>query len=272
MLNKCKNCGTIRTRTRRGRLVCKPCIGARLKDRRERCREKRICPTCGKTSVADTNHVYCESCRIRKRLNSQKARREKSPFACRKCGTDLPTISPKHCEQCLAGFRASNARTRQRGLCLYCGIRAAIPPFKQCDRCRNKRQARRKALVASGLCGYGGACPNPPAVGKMWCEFHSKRQIIRISAKRRKERESVIAAYGGACACCGESTYEFLAIDHVNGNGKGEGGPPLVRKVIEEGFPAAYRMLCHNCNMARGLYGQCPHEQEILRLTKGQIA
>jgi hypothetical protein len=29
----------------------------------------------------------------------------------------------------------------------------------------------------------------------------------------------------------------------------------------DNGWPEGYRVLCHNCNSARGLYGYCPHER-----------
>lgn len=38
----------------------------------------------------------------------------------------------------------------------------------------------------------------------------------------------------------------------------------IYRAVELAGFPPTYRLLCHNCNMARGLYGTCPHEAERL--------
>jgi hypothetical protein len=31
--------------------------------------------------------------------------------------------------------------------------------------------------------------------------------------------------------------------------------------LITNGFPSGFRTLCHNCNMAKGLYGTCPHER-----------
>src|SRR5690606_39680958 len=34
-----------------------------------------------------------------------------------------------------------------------------------------------------------------------------------------KARFEAIMHYGGKCACCGESTYEFLCLDHSNGGG-----------------------------------------------------
>lgn len=36
---------------------------------------------------------------------------------------------------------------------------------------------------------------------------------------RQRARWFVIHAYGGACACCGESREPFLAIDHIAGGG-----------------------------------------------------
>jgi hypothetical protein len=27
-----------------------------------------------------------------------------------------------------------------------------------------------------------------------------------------------------------------------------------------QGYPNGFRTLCHNCNLARGFYGYCPHE------------
>lgn len=84
---------------------------------------------------------------------------------------------------------------------------------------------------------------------------------------RREARERVIAHYGGACECCGESEFEFLAIDHIDGNGGQHrkqthmSGADLGRWLERNGYPAGYRVLCHNCNCARGFYGFCPHEK-----------
>ena len=49
------------------------------------------------------------------------------------------------------------------------------------------------------------------------------RCLICINKYRRDRnktaRAKVIAYYGGKCACCGESAFEFLTIDHINNNG-----------------------------------------------------
>ncbi len=90
-------------------------------------------------------------------------------------------------------------------------------------------------------------------------------------ARRNREmRTRCIQAYGGSCACCGEDRYEFLALDHVNGGGNAHRralkhqahGRNFYLWLIRNEFPSdpPMRVLCHNCNMAIGLYGYCPHE------------
>jgi hypothetical protein len=83
----------------------------------------------------------------------------------------------------------------------------------------------------------------------------------------RELRKRVLAEYGGACKCCSESTPEFLGIDHVANNGEshrrelGSYGRSIYRWLEMNGFPKeGFQLLCHNCNMAKGLYGGCPHQ------------
>lgn len=80
-------------------------------------------------------------------------------------------------------------------------------------------------------------------------------------------RLQALAAYGNKCTCCGESHYEFLAIDHINGGGHKHRkelkrrGTSYYTWLRREGFPPGYQVLCHNCNLAKGFYGKCPHEK-----------
>ena len=95
----------------------------------------------------------------------------------------------------------------------------------------------------------------------------------KLSRSRELHRELRIAtfdAYGGSiCICCGETILEFLSIDHINGNGGQErksgyaaGGAGFYRRLKRDGYPPGYQVLCHNCNMAKGFYGVCPHQIE----------
>ena len=81
-----------------------------------------------------------------------------------------------------------------------------------------------------------------------------------------KLRRECISAYGGKCQCCGETIYEFLSIDHINGGGRKHriklgGGSNYLRDLRKNGFPSGYRVLCYNCNNSFGAYGYCPHHQ-----------
>ncbi len=89
-----------------------------------------------------------------------------------------------------------------------------------------------------------------------------QRRLAR--EKKRALRIECIKTYGGMCACCGETTIEFLCIDHINGGGnkhrKQIRGANIYYWLKQQGYPQnEYQILCHNCNMAKGFYGECPH-------------
>ena len=83
----------------------------------------------------------------------------------------------------------------------------------------------------------------------------------------KRLRAQVIEAYGGRCACCGETTPEFLSVDHINNDGgqhrrNGLSGPRFYRWLKATGFPKdAFTLLCFNCNCAKGFFGGCPHQR-----------
>lgn len=139
--------------------------------------------------------------------------------------------------------------------------------------------------------GYSGTCkPCATSRAVAWARAkpekaranqkkHRERHAERIRASNRlqkaaahaKLRKLVVAAYGGttpACACCGESHFEFLEIDHTKGNGAehrreiGSGSSRTLRWLRDNSFPVGFQLLCRNCNHAKYLYGQCPHQRE----------
>lgn len=108
---------------------------------------------------------------------------------------------------------------------------------------------------------------------------HSKRSAIyyqnnkeRYAVAGRKRNRAIkieaIQKYGGRCFCCGESIIEFLAIDHIEGNGneqrrkiKLDGGVSFYHWLKRNGWPEGFQAACHNCNMGRHLNGGiCPHQ------------
>ncbi|KKM24758.1 hypothetical protein LCGC14_1601870 [marine sediment metagenome] len=99
----------------------------------------------------------------------------------------------------------------------------------------------------------------------------NKKRFQETQRKYRWEtRTAALDAYGGNCACCGEIQQEFLSIDHINNDGaahrkqlssrsRGGGGSAMYQWLKTNGYPDGFQVLCFNCNMAKGFYGQCPH-------------
>ncbi len=84
---------------------------------------------------------------------------------------------------------------------------------------------------------------------------------------RIRRRLRVLDRYGGSCVCCGETLYEFLSVDHIDGGGtehRKSVGSNIDRFLIRENFPDGYRVLCHNCNFAIGIYGFCTHKRSVV--------
>jgi hypothetical protein len=125
--------------------------------------------------------------------------------------------------------------------CKFCGsiFQASRSDAKRCDSCRKK-----------------------------FLQEYRKKQETKDRRKQtnRMIRERLFAGYGGKCECCGESRFEFLALDHVNGGGRQERKTmstiQIALRAIREGFPDKYRILCHNCNQSIGWYGYCPHKDQ----------
>lgn len=100
----------------------------------------------------------------------------------------------------------------------------------------------------------------------------------RDAARREERRREVLSRLCDdgdlRCACCPESVYAFLTVDHIHGGGvqdrKQRGHTTtwyLVYKEHKAGASWAdlrqrYRVLCANCNQAKRVSrdGRCPHE------------
>lgn len=100
---------------------------------------------------------------------------------------------------------------------------------------------------------------------------YDHREQTNANARRRNRaiKLEAIQHYGNACACCKETIIEFLAIDHEAGNGnqhrkdiKCDGGVNFYKWLKRDLWPEGFRVLCHNCNMAIGIWGSCPHQKD----------
>ena len=126
-----------------------------------------------------------------------------------------------------------------------------------------RRTARRKA---AGLCTKCGK--NPPALGLDRCQACGEKEAVRLWRERKRTRLEVITHYSPErkCACCGESDYRFLTLDHIDGKGSlhkreiGRCGTAFLRWLKHNNFPEGYQVLCWNCNCGRTQYGICPHK------------
>ena len=113
-----------------------------------------------------------------------------------------------------------------------------------------------------------------------WYSKNKEKAIARSTAWRKKNKDrsnelqrkrlarvrlEVLSWYAKGipeCACCGEKEDQFLSIDHINGRTKEEKkrmGYNLYCYLIKNPIDPNLQVLCHNCNLAKGFYGKCPH-------------
>lgn len=95
------------------------------------------------------------------------------------------------------------------------------------------------------------------------------RERIAASQKARDVafKAQAVRAYGGKCACCGETEIAFLTFDHVNDDGAEhrKSGKMYRRHMARwaalNGYPKTLQLLCANCNMAKQFTPSgCPHQ------------
>ena len=92
---------------------------------------------------------------------------------------------------------------------------------------------------------------------RRWQKDNADKRRDYANRKYRELKDIVISGYGGKCAFCGFSDTRALCIDHVNGNGiqerKTSCAISTIRKIIKEGFPKQYQILCSNCNLIKAI-------------------
>jgi hypothetical protein len=102
-----------------------------------------------------------------------------------------------------------------------------------------------------------------------WAKSHKEQRKITCQRNRQKIRLEVLSHYSNGamkCVCCGEAEIKFLSIDHINGGGNQHRkqtvrGTDFYLWLRRNNFPDGYQVLCHNCNLAKGFYGSCPHKE-----------
>ena len=85
---------------------------------------------------------------------------------------------------------------------------------------------------------------------RAWAKAHWAQHRKAIVEWRRSQRQKALAFLGNKCIHCGETDWECLQIDHIDGGGCKEfrkiGPQGIVRKVLKGAKD--YQLLCANCN------------------------
>lgn len=113
-------------------------------------------------------------------------------------------------------------------------------------------------------------------LGERYYAKHRSEKCERVKRWHQTLKLEVLTHYSNGephCACCGESRVEFLCIDHIQGGGLKHRrivgtGTAFYKWLKKNGFPSGYQVLCYNCNMAKAIYGVCPHKQKGLPVTE----
>jgi hypothetical protein len=99
-----------------------------------------------------------------------------------------------------------------------------------------------------------------------WCKVCNTEHR---KARFRQDRLAALMHYSNGdirCICCGERNIEFLGLDHIKDDGAehrrqiGQVRHTIYSWLRKTGYTYADLVVaCHNCNMARSMYGKCPH-------------
>lgn len=229
---------------------CRPAqAAAQRKPKPPRKEYDRPCRNCGRCDAclgitAPEGMKVCRTCNKTKPLNAFAKRSDTGGYrnTCTRCRNGK--LSGGDCEGCGRWFLRYS---QERRLCAAC----RPPVTKACATCG-------KEFVGS-------------TEQRRYCspECRNARTGVQRQEARLKVRLEALQAYGGEeprCVCCGEQTFQFLALDHTNGGGhahrKETGGGGFYSWLRRHNYPAGFRVLCHNCNFGRQINGgTCPHQE-----------
>lgn len=106
---------------------------------------------------------------------------------------------------------------------------------------------------------------------KEWFKIYKRKWYLARSEEiRNKDFERKLMCFkhyseteSPFCACCGEHEIVFLSMDHIDGSGrdtrKNYKGS-LYRFLENNNYPEGFQVLCMNCNFAKGIHTECPHQ------------
>jgi len=109
-------------------------------------------------------------------------------------------------------------------------------------------------------------------VEKEWRQTHRSQYNKSVRDSKARTRLQVLMHYCGGtprCQCpgCNCCVLEFLGMDHILGGGRKHreeiGRGNTYNWLKRNNFPPGFQVLCHNCNLAKGAYGICPHVKAL---------
>lgn len=172
------------------------------------------------------------------------------------------------------GDLSNPARNRSRsirmnaGLCRDCGLVEFVEGYKVCEPCRLKRLATDKAFKkARVLLGVCVRCGKEKDRLQTMCQVCADAQIAQMRILRKRNKEYIVAHFGGKCVECSQADIRCLSLDHVDNNGnidcKGGNGKRItstawyskLRQAIIKNKLSEIRLqlLCFNCHAKKDL-------------------
>ena len=271
---KCVECGSPRPSVAGwSSPYCAPCRERGVERKRKARAEKKAahrCYHCNGQMPREWKKAKCQRCLTRAFARREALRAERTAAGlCTDCGK--PAAAPgrrlcaKHAEVGRKAASALHERRMAAGKCRDCGSAEPRPGKRSCAECAadNRRYEilTKRDRVAAGLCARCGKCPNED--GTRNC----RPCRAAANGKRAELRSLVLDHYGGKCACCGESEWAFLHIDHINDDGaehrrRDSTAAAIYNWLRKNDFPPGFQVLCANCNLAKYHYGVCPHQRK----------
>jgi len=135
--------------------------------------------------------------------------------------------------------------------------------MKMCGTCKTPKSLDDFWKNSRSKDGYGWHCKPCFTVYKDKWKKSDRGRESAIDYKKRK-KQIVLDHYGHVCACpgCKITDFDFLTIDHIEGNGaahrKELGGQWVYTWLIANNFPPGFQLLCYNCNCAKKNKPACP--------------
>jgi len=96
-----------------------------------------------------------------------------------------------------------------------------------------------------------------------------KDKIKLLHAQRLLERKIEVFKHYSKnqmkCVCCGETEIKFLTLDNINDKERKHPKRTITfyNWIIRNKYPEGFQVLCFNCNIAKNLYGKCPHQNVL---------